>query len=176
MLLSLWVAVQRRTPEPLANIATLTTRPVLMTNIATLLVGFGMFGFFILIPQLAEAPTSTGYGFDATATEAGLLLLPGALIMLVAGPVSGMLGERFGGKVPLVMGGLVAAGGLALLGVAHGSRLEVTIFAAVLFTGIGLAFSAMPNLIVDAVSPTETGEATGFNAWCGRSDRPWVRR
>ena len=27
-----------------------------MTNIATLLVGFGMFGSFILIPQLAEAP------------------------------------------------------------------------------------------------------------------------
>ena len=36
-----------------------------MTNIATLLVGFGMFGSFILIPQLAEAPTSTGYGFGA---------------------------------------------------------------------------------------------------------------
>ena len=39
-----------------------------MTNIATLLVGFGMFGSFILIPQLAEAPKSTGYGFGLDAT------------------------------------------------------------------------------------------------------------
>jgi MFS family permease len=162
--LAVWVRVQRRTPEPLANIATLTRRPVLMTNVATLLTGFGMFGSFILVPQLAEAPTSTGYGFGATATHAGLLMLPGALIMLVAGPVSGMIGERFGSKVPLGLGGLIAAAGLAMLGVAHGTQLEVAIFSAVMFTGIGLAFSAMPNLIVDAVSPAETGEATGFNA------------
>jgi MFS family permease len=91
-------------------------------------------------------------------------MLPGALIMLVAGPVSGMIGERLGSKVPLGIGGLVAAFGLAMLGLVHGTELEVAIFAAVMFAGLGLAFSAMPNLIVDAVSPAETGEATGFNA------------
>lgn len=164
VLFTLWVRVQRRTSEPLANIATLTRRPVLMTNLATLLTGFGMFGSFILVPQLAEAPTSTGYGFGASATEAGLLMLPGALIMLVAGPISGMIGERYGSKVPLGLGGVIAAAGLALLGLVHATQFEVMLFSAVLFAGIGLAFSAMPNLIVDAVSPAETGEATGFNA------------
>jgi EmrB/QacA subfamily drug resistance transporter len=164
VLLAVWVMVQRRTAEPLANIATLTRRPVLMTNVATLLTGFGMFGSFILVPQLAEAPTSTGYGFGASATGAGLLMLPGALMMLLAGPLSGRIGERFGSKVPLGLGGLIAAVGLALLGLAHGTRLEVLLFTTVLFVGIGLAFAAMPNLIVDAVSPSETGEATGFNA------------
>jgi EmrB/QacA subfamily drug resistance transporter len=163
-ILSVWVAVQRRTAAPLANIATLTRRPVLMTNIATLLTGFGMFGSFILVPQLAEAPVSTGYGFGASATDAGLLMVPGALMMLVAGPLSGRLGGRYGSKVPLGLGGLVAAAGLALLGLAHSTELEVVIFTTLLFTGIGLAFAAMPNLIVDAVSPAETGEATGFNA------------
>ena len=68
VVLALWVALERRTREPLADIAALTRPPVLMTNIATLLVGFGMFGSFILIPTLAEAPTSTGYGFGADAT------------------------------------------------------------------------------------------------------------
>ncbi|MFL5844371.1 MAG: MFS transporter [Solirubrobacteraceae bacterium] len=163
-ILAAWVAVERRTDEPLANIATLTRRPVLMTNIATLLTGFGMFGSFILVPQLAEAPTSTGYGFAASATHAGLLMLPGALLMLVTGPVSGMLGERFGSKVPLGLGGLIAAVGLAFLGLVHHTEFEVALFSAIMFTGIGLAFAAMPNLIVDAVSPAETGEATGFNA------------
>ena len=78
--------------------------PVLMTNIATLLVGFGMFGSFILIPQLAEAPESTGYGFGLDATGAGLLMLPGALMMLVAGPFSGAARRRFGAKLPLALG------------------------------------------------------------------------
>ena len=54
-----WVELERRTKEPLADIPTLARPPVLMTNIATLLTGFGMFGSFILIPQLAEAPTTT---------------------------------------------------------------------------------------------------------------------
>ena len=75
-----------------------------MTNVATLLVGFGMFGSFILIPQLAEAPESTGYGFGLDATGAGLLMVPGALVMLVAGPLSGVLGTRFGSRVPLALG------------------------------------------------------------------------
>ena len=84
-----WVVLQRRTAQPLADVALLVQPPVLITNIATLLVGFGMFGSFILIPQLAEAPESTGYGFGLSATGAGLLMLPGALMMLIAGPLAG---------------------------------------------------------------------------------------
>jgi MFS family permease len=163
-ILAVWVAIERRTAEPLADIPTLTRPPVLMTNIATLLTGFGMFGSFILIPQLAEAPASTGYGFGASATQAGLLMVPGSMTMLLAGPFSGVLGNRFGSKVPLAVGGLVSAVGLLLLAVAHGSQAEVLLFAIVMFTGIGLAFAAMPNLIVDAVPQHQTGEATGFNA------------
>jgi MFS family permease len=162
--LAAWVAIERRTPEPLADIPTLARPPVLMTNLSTLLTGFGMFGSFILIPQLAEAPSSTGYGFGSNATEAGLLLLPGCLSMLVAGPVSGILGNRFGSKIPLALGGLVSAAGLLLVALFHGSQVEVVIFCVVMFSGIGLAFAAMPNLIVDAVAQSQTGEATGFNA------------
>jgi EmrB/QacA subfamily drug resistance transporter len=162
--LAAWVATERRTSEPLADIPTLTRPPVLMTNIATLLTGFGMFGSFILIPQLAEAPASSGYGFGASATHAGLLMVPGSITMLLAGPLSGVLGNRFGSKVPLAVGGLVSALGLVLLAVAHGSQVEVIVCAIVMFGGIGLAFAAMPNLIVDAVPQYQTGEATGFNA------------
>jgi EmrB/QacA subfamily drug resistance transporter len=159
-----WVALERRTEQPLADISTLVKAPVLMTNLATLLVGFGMFGSFILIPQLAEAPTSTGYGLGLDATGAGLLMLPGSLLMLVLGPFSGILGTRFGNKVPLAAGSLIASLGLLLLGVAHGSTGEIVLFSALMFCGIGLAFAAMPNLIMEAVPPSQTGEATGFNA------------
>ncbi|MCU1592205.1 MAG: transporter [Frankiales bacterium] len=164
VVLTLWVVVERRTAQPLADIGTLTSAPVLITNIATLLVGFGMFGSFVLIPTLAQAPTSTGYGFGADATHAGLLLLPGSLAMLFLGPLSGMVGARYGNKVPLAIGGLVTGLGLALLAVAHGTQLQVLLFCIVMSSGIGLAFAAMPNLVLEAVPASQTGEATGFNA------------
>jgi EmrB/QacA subfamily drug resistance transporter len=164
VVLAAWVAIERRTAEPLADIAALRRPPVLMTNIGTLLVGFGMFGSYILIPTLAESPRSTGYGFGFDATRAGLLLVPGALAMLALGPLSGILGARMGSKVPLAIGGGLTAVGLALLVVYHATPAEVVAFAAVMSAGIGLAFAAMPNLIIEAVPPRQTGEATGFNA------------
>jgi MFS family permease len=137
---------------------------VLLTNVATLLVGFGMFGSYILIPQLAEADPSTGYGFGVGATRAGLLLLPGSLAMLFLGPLSGIIGSRFGNRVSLAIGGLGTAVGLALLAWRHSSQLEVAGYATLMSGGIALAFAAMPNLILEAVPVQQTGEATGFNA------------
>ena len=136
---------------------------MLLTNIATLFVGFGMFGSFLLIPQLAELPESTGFGFGLGATGAGLLLLPGALVMLFAGPISGALGTRFGSKLPLALGAAITSAGLVGLGLDHGSEATVSLWAFVMSTGIGLAFAAMANLIVEAVPPAQTGEATGIN-------------
>src|SRR4051812_11932998 len=164
VVLAAFIALERRTPEPLADISALAKPPVLMTNIATLFVGFGMFGSFILIPTLAEAPTSTGHGFGVDATRAGLLLLPGSLGMLAFGPLSGVIGSRFGNKVPLAIGSAVASLGLALLAASHDSQLAVLGFTFVMSSGIGLAFAAMPNLILEAVPARRTGEATGFNA------------
>ncbi|HYI17558.1 MAG TPA: MFS transporter [Solirubrobacteraceae bacterium] len=161
--LGVWVAVERRTHQPLAHIPTLLDPPVLMTNLVTLLVGFGMFGSFLLIPQLAEAPESTGYGFGLDATGAGLLMLPGALMMLVAGPVSGQLGTRFGSKLPLTAGAALTGLGLLAMALDHSSQLAVTAWNVVISIGIGLAFAAMANLIVEAVPPSQTGEATGVN-------------
>jgi EmrB/QacA subfamily drug resistance transporter len=162
--LAIWVAVERRTEQPLADIPTLIRPPVLMTNIATLLVGFGMFGSFLLIPQLAELPTETGFGFGLDATGAGLLLLPGSVMMLFTGPISGALGTRFGSKLPLAGGAALTSIGLFGLAFDHGSQLSVIAWAFVMSTGIGLSFAAMANLIVEAVPPVQTGEATGFNA------------
>ena len=164
VVLTFWVVLERRTAEPLADISALTRPPVLMTNLATLLVGFGMFGSFVLIPTLAEAPTSTGYGFGVDAMHAGLLLLPGSLAMLALGPLSGIVGSRIGNKVPLAAGGALTAVGLGLLALEHGSQEAVIAFSLIMSAGIGLAFAAMPNLIMEAVPAQQTGEATGFNA------------
>ncbi len=163
-IIAFWVWLEARTDEPLADVTLLRQPTVAMTNLATLLIGFGMFGSFILIPQLVEAPESTGYGFGLTATQAGLVMLPGALTMLFAGPLSGRLGTRYGNKLPMVLGGLVSGIGLLGLGLDHGSILHIVLWNVVGSIGIGLAFAAMPNLIMGAVPMAQTGEATGINA------------
>jgi MFS family permease len=163
VVLGIWVAVELRVTQPLADVRSLASPTVAGTNLATVLVGFGMFGSFILIPELVEASKSTGYGFALSATGAGLVMLPGALAMIVIGPVSGRMATRFGAKVPLTLGCLFAALGLGLLAVAHGSVLEIVLFNGLLNIGIALAYAAMANAIVEAVPITQTGEATGFN-------------
>jgi EmrB/QacA subfamily drug resistance transporter len=158
-----WVRFELRVPVPLVDIRMMQRRAVWTTNVAAFLVGFGMFGSFILIPQFVQAPPGAGYGFNATVTEAGLILLPSTAVMLFAGPVAGWLGGRAGSRLPLLMGTLLAAAAFTLIALAHDERWELYIGTALMGAGIGFAFAAMANLIVEAVDPTETGVATGMN-------------
>ena len=67
----------------------LAHRPILLTNIATLISGFALFSCFVLLPAFVETDAGHGYGFGASATKAGLYLLPSSLAMLFAGPSPG---------------------------------------------------------------------------------------
>ncbi len=90
-------------------------------------------------------------------------MLPGSVAMLFTGPVSGRLGNRLGSRIPLAIGGGVTAAGLLILSLLHGSQAEIVVGSLLLSIGVGFAFAAMPNLIVEAVPLAQTGEATGFN-------------
>jgi EmrB/QacA subfamily drug resistance transporter len=161
--LALFGAFELRQKEPLVNIRTFTFRPVLLTNIATIFVGFAMFAGFVLVPQLAQLPKSTGVGLGTNATVAGLLMLPSTLMMLVAAPLSGRFGARRGSKSPLIAGALATSAALFLYAAAHGSAPLLLLWGALQGAGIGAAFAAMPNLIIEVVPQHQTGEATAVN-------------
>jgi EmrB/QacA subfamily drug resistance transporter len=161
--LALFGIVQRRTREPLVNMSTFVRRPVLTTNVSTLLIGSAMISTFVLVPQLGQLPKGGEIGFGLSATEAGLLLAPGGLASLLVAPLVGRVGERRGSKAPLLAGCLVVAGALLGLALAHGSVGLVILWSCLVSAGSGAAFAATPNLIVTAVSDRETGEATGVN-------------
>jgi MFS family permease len=163
VLLVIWALFELRVHQPLVDMRLLALRGVWTTDLTGFLIGFGMFGSFILIPQFVQAPASTGYGFAASATQAGLYLLPAAAVMLLAGPGAGALGTRFGPRLPLQLGCLLAAAAFALLAGAHDQSWQIYLASTVLGVGMGFAFAAMANLIVRAVPQTQTGEATGMN-------------
>lgn len=162
-LLATWVRFELRQPEPLVDIAMMRRRAVATTNATAFLVGFGMFGSYILIPQFVQVPPEAGFGFGASVTEAGLFMLPSALVMLFAGPVAGWMGSRSGSKLPLLIGTATATASFALMAVWHDGHLPIYIATTLMGLGIGFAFAAMANLIVEAVDQTQTGVATGMN-------------
>jgi EmrB/QacA subfamily drug resistance transporter len=163
VILVAWVRFELHVLQPLVDMRMMRRRPVFTTNMTAMLIGFSMFGSFIIIPQLVQLPKSTGFGFGASVTEAGLFLLPSTAAMLFAGPIAGVLGSRLGSKVPLVAGTLFAAASFAFLAVEHEQRWAIYLASLLMGLGIGFAFASMANLIVEAVDQRETGVATGMN-------------
>jgi EmrB/QacA subfamily drug resistance transporter len=156
--LVVFAAAEARTQQPLVDVRLLRMRPILTANLATLVIGFGMFGAFTLVPQLVQAPP-----FRASVTQAGLFMLPMAVTMLVASPVAGRIGARTGFRLPLVLACVISAAGFVLYAVAHDSAWAVAAAAAVLGVGVGFAFAAIANLVLAAVEPRQSGEAAGIN-------------
>jgi EmrB/QacA subfamily drug resistance transporter len=163
VLFVVWLAVERRIREPLIDLGVLSDRAVATTNLTGLLVGFAMFSSFLLIPQFAEAPTSTGYGFGYSVTQAGLLLVPAAVFQLLGGPLAGSLGARIGFRTTLAIGAAASTAAFLMLAFEHSHPWQFLVAAALLGTGISFAFASMANLIVAAVPQSEVGIATGIN-------------
>jgi EmrB/QacA subfamily drug resistance transporter len=162
-LLAAWVRSESRSDHPLVDMRMMRIRGVWTTNAVAALLGFGMYASFILLPEFVETPTRAGHGFGSSVTGAGLFLLPSTFAMLLAGTQTGRLEKRFGSKPPLLAGAAVCGASYLLLAVARTEPWEIYVAALLLGTGIGLAFAAMVNLIIENVGPAETGVATGMN-------------
>lgn len=154
---------ERRTAEPLIDMPTLLRRPMLVTNLATVLIGFGLFGCSVILSQFVQEPVSTGYGLGVGAAAAGMFLLPGSLLMFLSAPVAGRLSMRRGPRFTLVVGALVASTGPLLMALLHAGRAELYVWASLLYLGNGIAFGALPALALRAALPQRAGEATGLN-------------
>ena len=123
-----------------------------------------MYAGYAFLPQFLQTPERAGYGFGASVTESGLLLLPQSLATFTSGLLSGRLAARFGSKRLLVTGAALAAVGQLGLAFVHDQPWQVLAASALGGAGFGLAFAAMSNLVVDAVPRSQTGVASGMNA------------
>ena len=108
LLAAAWVKAESRSRQPLVDMRMMRLSGVWTTNTAALLLGFGQYSALILIPQFVQAPASTGYGYGASVTEAGVYLIPTTIASVIMSPISGRLSNLVGSKVPLVLGSLAA--------------------------------------------------------------------
>ena len=158
-----WIAVEVRSRNPLIDMTMMRIRGVWTTNLAAFLLGAGMYASFIVFPQFAQLPKSTGFGFGASVVVSGLYLLPSTIGMTILGIYAGRISARFGSRAALLSGTAFTTASFALLAVDHSHPIEFLIAAGLLGVGIGLAFAALGNLIIQAVPSHQTGVASGMN-------------
>ncbi|MGX1770546.1 MFS transporter [Nocardia brasiliensis] len=159
-----WGAFELRQRSPLVDLRVSARPRVLFTNLASIAVGFALYGMSLTFPQLLMAPEQTGYGFGLTMVNAGLALAPTGFVMMLLSPVSARLSAARGPKITLALGAAVIAAGYLCAVVLMNSVWEIMVASMIVAAGVGLAYAAMPALIMGAVPITETAAANGLNS------------
>ncbi|MFC9431734.1 MFS transporter [Streptomyces sp. NPDC056987] len=163
VILLLWGLMELRSAAPLVDLRTSARREVLLTNLASIMIGVAFYAVTLVLPQLLQLPASTGYGLGQSMVVAGLCVAPLGLTMMLTAPLYARISARRGPKVTLIIGMLIMAvgygAGLGLMSAAW----QTIVISVVLGAGIGLAYSSLPALIIGAVDASETGAANGLN-------------
>ncbi|MFF5992687.1 MFS transporter [Prauserella flavalba] len=163
VVLLVWGWWELRTAEPLVDLRTTARRQVLLTNLASVAFGFSMFAMSLVLPQLLQLPEATGYGLGQSMVAVGLVMAPNGLVMMAMAPVSARISRNLGPKVTLMTGAAVVAIGYGLSMVLMSEIWELVFVSSVIGAGIGLAYGAMPALVMAAVPVSETAAANSLN-------------
>ncbi|MFZ2528949.1 MAG: MFS transporter [Rhodococcus sp. (in: high G+C Gram-positive bacteria)] len=153
-----------RVADPLIDLRVTARRPVLLTNLASIVVGFAMYAQSLIVPQLLQLPESTGYGLGQSMLAMGLWMAPSGIMMMLVSPLGARLSAGRGPKMTLLVGSLVIALGYGSSVLLMGSTWGLLIVTSICGVGIGLAYGAMPALIMGSVPQTATAAANSFNS------------
>lgn len=161
-----WWQWERRARQPLVSTAMLARRPIMLTNLATIFVGMGLYFAFLGLTLFVQIPRETaGYGFSATVLEASVVyLLPGAVTGFLVAMASGRFIDRFGARPVLVVAAVAGIAGFLFVAFAHSQAWQVIVASILANAYISLGYGALPALIVSEVDADETGVATSMNA------------
>ena len=144
----------------------LSRRPILLTNLATVFVGMGLYFAFLGLTQFVQIPhEAAGYGFGATVLEASVIyLLPGAVTGFLVALISGRFIDRFGARPVLVVAAAAGITGFLFIALVHSAPWQVITASILANAYISLGYGALPALVVSEVTAGETGVATSMNA------------
>jgi EmrB/QacA subfamily drug resistance transporter len=160
MSLMAFALVQSRTRSPMLPLSLFKSRIFTGANLLTLFLyaAFGIF-FFLFPLNLIQVQ-----GYSATAT--GAAALPMILLLFLLSRWSGGLVDRYGPRLPLIVGPLIVALGFVLLTAPSiGGDYWRTFFMPFLVLGLGMAVSVAPltTVVMNAVGPEHAGTTSGVN-------------
>jgi len=160
--------IERYVAEPMFNLALFRIRAFAAGNLAVVLSSTASGGMqFMLIMWLQGIWLPLhGYSFEQTPLWAGIYMLPMTLGFLVAGPVSGILSDRYGAR-PFATAGMLLAALSFLLLMTLPANFAYWAFGCVLFlNGIAFGMFAAPNTaaIMNSVPARNRGVASGMRA------------
>ncbi len=161
-----WWVWERRVQQPLVSTAMLARRPILLTNLATIFVGMGLYFAFLGLTQFVQIPReAAGYGFGATVLEASVVyLLPGAVTGFLIALLSGRFIDHYGARPVLVVAAVAGIAGFLFIAFAHSLTWQIIVASILANAYISLGYGALPALVVSEVDADETGVATSMNA------------
>jgi len=164
LLASAWILIETRVAVPLIDMHMMRQRGVWTANVVAGFVGFGVYASFGFLPQFLQTPTEAGYGFGATITESGHLLLPSAVASFLMGFLTARLVRALGARVVVVAGTLASATAFASIALWHDATWQLFVATSFQGVGSGLVFSSLAGAVIAAVPPEQTGVASGMNA------------
>jgi MFS family permease len=164
VVLLLWGWYELRAKQPLLDLRVAARRPVLLTNIASVAIGFALFASNVLYPQMLELPAGVSVGFGLTLLQASLVVMPLGIVMMILSPFSGRLAHTFGPRLLLVLGAIALAAAYAFTLLFSTEVWQLVVANVLIGAGAGFGYAAMPMLIMRSVPPSETGASNGLNA------------
>lgn len=156
-----WVAVERRAVSPMVDLSLLARPTMWKACVLTFVICVGTSMAIYLIPQMLAVPTHA-YGFGASATETGFILLPAAVAASLAGPLSGVGERRFGSRAVVVTGLVVMGVALIALAAMHSQVWHIVVGKVMISLANGLCVTAMVTSIATSVHQSDTGIATSL--------------
>jgi MFS family permease len=155
-----FVLWELRTTTPMLPMRFFRNRTFAMTNLASLLMFFGMFGSIFLLAQFFQ--TVQGY----SPFGSGLRILPWTAMPIFVAPIAGALSDRIGGRRIIATGLALQAVGLGwIAAVSTPTTPYADLVAPFVLSGVGMAlfFAPVANLVLSSVRPEEEGQASGAN-------------
>jgi len=159
-----WGFFELRTSNPLVDLRVATRRTVLLTNLASISIGFAFFICTASLPIILESPVDSGVGLGLPLILASLCLMPLGLVMFFLSPVAARLSAARGPRTSLILGAIVITVGFTLAIFFLDQVWHVILVSTITGIGVGFAYAAMPTLIMRAVPPSETAAANGLNS------------